>query len=221
MNRQLADRLSLVTIAALAVFAIWLYPNLPDPIPTHFNAAGDADDYTARLPGTIMLAAIPLFSLLLFKAIQIFSPKGFRTEEFANVINLLQFVFVLFLSLVAVAALLKGAGYDVRIELLVPAGVGVLFVIIGNYMSKFRKNFFLGIRTPWTLASDEVWARTHRVGGWCFVAAGVLMIFGAVMRAPMQWSIFIAIGIVLIPVAYSFVIYRKLEGFGPDSPGAD
>jgi uncharacterized membrane protein len=87
---------------------------------------------------------------------------------------------------------------------------------MGNFLGKVRKNFFLGIRTPWTLASDEVWAKTHRLGGWCFVIAGVLVALSAVLVPDVQWLVYIIIGMALIPVVYSYIAYRKIEGFAPD-----
>ena len=97
-----------------------------------------------------------------------------------------------------------------------PRVVGLLFVVMGNFLGKVRKNFFLGIRTPWTLASDEVWAKTHRLGGWCFVTAGVFMAIMGVVAPTSTWFIAAIIAIALIPVVYSFFAYRKIEGFAPD-----
>ncbi|MEL7298668.1 MAG: SdpI family protein, partial [Pseudomonadota bacterium] len=92
-------------------------------------------------------------------------------------------------------------------------GVGLLFVVLGNYMGKLRKNFFIGIRTPWTLASDEVWARTHRLGGYLFVAAGIGLMLSAFIGMNAWLITTLALGAGLIPVAYSFLLYRKIEGF--------
>jgi uncharacterized membrane protein len=91
-----------------------------------------------------------------------------------------------------------------------------LFVIIGNYLGKVRKNFFIGIRTPWTLASDEVWNRTHRIGGRLFMLSGVIIWLGALLRLPLSWTVGVAVGLVLIPVVYSYFLYRKIEGFESD-----
>ena len=92
----------------------------------------------------------------------------------------------------------------------------MLFMVIGNFLGKVRKNFFLGIRTPWTLASDEVWAKTHRLGGWCFVLAGAIMIVMAFVGPGMSWLIYLIVAIALAPVVYSYFAYRNIEGFGPD-----
>ena len=91
--------------------------------------------------------------------------------------------------------------------------VGGLFIIVGNYLGKVRRNFFIGIRTPWTLASDEVWARTHRVGGWLFVMAGIAIISSA-GSPPTLLPIVLLVPIcsaAVISVAYSYFVYRKLH----------
>jgi len=117
------------------------------------------------------------------------------------------------LSVIAVLVLFAGTGADVPIESIVPLGVGLLFLILGNYMGKVRKNFFIGTRTPWTLASDEVWARTHRLGGWVFMLSGILLM-GAAFLPGMMIPLVVAVVIAAFaPVVYSYVLYRRLEGF--------
>lgn len=84
-------------------------------------------------------------------------------------------------------------------------------------MGKVRKNFFIGIRTPWTLASDEVWSRTHRLGGKVFVLTGIFMIVNIFVRFPGQTLVVAIVAAALIPVIYSYVIYRRIEGFPTDA----
>jgi uncharacterized membrane protein len=94
--------------------------------------------------------------------------------------------------------------------------VGVLMAVLGNFMGKFRKNFFIGIRTPWTLASDEVWLRTHRLAGKLMVAGGAVVVLTSFSKE----LIGVAIAAILIasfaPLVYSYVIYKRIEGFGPN-----
>ena len=99
------------------------------------------------------------------------------------------------------------------------AGTGLLFVVLGNFMGKLTKNFFVGIRTPWTLASDEVWLRTHRLGGKLFVLAGVALFIAGLLgggTVPLLVAVAVAGG---IPVVYSYLLYRRIEGFKNGSPG--
>ena len=218
MNTRTANIISIVGILALAVYAVIVYPALPDPMPTHWNAAGVADDYMAKPYGTAVLASVPVFIFLLYKLIPVISPRGFRTESFTGVLNILMTVSVVFGAVIGVVALQAAMGADFNMSTVVMVAVGLLLMILGNFLGKVRKNFFIGIRTPWTLASDEVWAKTHRLGGWCLVAAGLAMALAAVIAPGATWIIYIVITAALIPVVYSYFAYRRIEGFAPDPP---
>jgi uncharacterized membrane protein len=219
MSTRVANILSIVSMVLTGAYVAWIYPSLPDPMPTHWNAAGQVDDVTTKAVGAPLLAAIPLFIFIVFKLIPVISPRGFRTESFTNVLNILMTATVLFGCVITVGVVHAARDASVDISSFIHVSVGFLLIVIGNFLGKVRKNFFLGIRTPWTLASDEVWAKTHRLGGWCFVVAGIFMAtVGVAMPASgMQWVITVIVAIALIPVVYSYIAYRRIEGFAPDS----
>jgi uncharacterized membrane protein len=216
MSTRLANIISLIGIVILGAYVAWLYPSLPDPMPTHWNAAGEVDDYSSKPVGTAIIAGIPVFTFLIFKIIPVISPRGFRTESFAGVLNILMTASVVFSAIVGVVAIRGALDESVNISTFVLVAVGLLFMIMGNFLGKVRKNFFLGIRTPWTLASDEVWAKTHRLGGWCFFLAGLIMIVAAFAGSHMTWFIYAIVALALVPVVYSYFAYRNIEGFAPD-----
>ena len=216
MSTRVANIICILGVVGLVAYIAWSFPALPDPMPTHWNAAGQADDYTGKSAGAAILAAVPLFVMLIFKIIPVISPHGFRTESFTGVLNNLMTASVIFSCVVSVAAIRAALGAEHNMSTIVMVAVGVLFMVIGNFLGKVRKNFFLGIRTPWTLASDEVWAKTHRLAGWCFVVAGAIMAIGAVAGPRFEWVIVTVVTIALVPVVYSYFAYRRIEGFGPD-----
>ena len=216
MSTRLANIISLIGIVVLAAYVAWMYPALPDPMPTHWNAAGEVDDYSSKLWGTLIIGSMPILTFLLFKIIPVISPRGFRTESFTGTLNILMAAMVFFSCIVGIAAIRGAHDATINISTFIFVAVGMLFMIIGNFLGKVRKNFFLGIRTPWTLASDEVWAKTHRLGGWCFVLAGAIMIVMAFIGPSMSWMIYLIVAIALAPVVYSYFAYRSIEGFGPD-----
>ena len=216
MSTRVANIICFAGIAGLAVYIALSYAMLPDPMPTHWNAAGQADDYTTKSVGAAILAGVPLFVMLIFKVIPAISPHGFRTESFKGVLNSLMTASVIFGCVVSAAAIRAALGAEHNISTIVMVAVGVLFMFIGNFLGKVRKNFFLGIRTPWTLASDEVWGKTHRLAGWCFVVAGAIMALGSVAGPRIEWVIVAVVTIALVPVVYSYFAYRRIEGFGPD-----
>ena len=174
--------------AAVAV-AVYLYPSLPEQIPTHWNIEGEIDDYTAKTWGVVIMPMAAIFTFVIMRLIPIISPKGFRTDDFMDVVNVFTVAIVGFMSGVAILVLLEANGQDVHINETIFTGMGLLFIVLGNYMGKVRKNFFIGIRTPWTLASDEVWSRTHRLGGKVFILIGLFMVLNGFVRFPVQWLI--------------------------------
>lgn len=216
MTTKTANLVCATVILALAAYVAYVFSGLPDPMPTHWDIAGEANGYMSRNAGAATLVLIPIFSVLLFKIIPIISPRGFRTEPFSGVINTLMVGVVVFGAVIAVVAIETALGADMNITKVVLIGVGLLLAFVGNLMGKTRKNFFIGIRTPWTLASDEVWIKTHRLGGWCLVGAGLLMVVAALLNVRQDWTILVVVAAVLIPVVYSYFAYRALEGFAPD-----
>jgi len=213
--------LSLVFIAITIAAAAYLYPSLPDEIPTHWNLQGEVDDYTPKPWGVMIMPLMAIFVFVIMKLIPVISPKGYRTDEFRGVVNIFTVTLVGFTAAVALLVLLAATGRDVHVNEMVFAGTGLLFIVLGNFLGKVRKNFFIGIRTPWTLASDEVWSRTHRLGGWVFVLIGFFMFLNAFVQFPEVWLIGSIVVIAFVPVVYSYVLYRKLEGFEEESPNID
>ncbi|TDJ33558.1 MAG: SdpI family protein [Gammaproteobacteria bacterium] len=206
----------IMIIMAFAATAL-LYPSLPDPMPSHWNAAGEVDDYMALPWGALILPLVMLGTWLLFLALPAISPRGFRMSRFMGAYATIINTILAFLLLVSGTVLTAAMGYAVEINRVVPIGIGILFVVIGNYLGKTTRNFFLGIRTPWTLASDEVWRRTHRLAGWLFVLAGLIIAATGVFNIVRVW-LFVGVVLVaaLLPVIYSFFAYRQLEGFSDD-----
>jgi uncharacterized membrane protein len=209
---------SLGLVTASFAMAVGLYDRLPELVPTHWNARGAADGFIPKPWGPFVLP-LTMFGVYLFLiAIPRISPRGYRVERFQRVFEIIQLTLLAFLFLVTALALLAGAGAAVPMDRAIQAGTGLLFIVLGNFLGKVTKNFFIGIRTPWTLASDEVWLRTHRLGSKLFVFAGVVLIIsGLVGGGPILLLVVLAVA-AGIPIVYSYVLYRRIEGFrnGPD-----
>lgn len=131
----------------------------------HWNVAGEADSFINKWWGALLF---PIF-LTGIVALVVFLPKvdprKENYEKFEKVYRIFLHVFVLFLFSMYVVTLAYNIGIPVQVDVVVPIGVGMLFIAIGNYMPKIKPNYFFGIRTPWTLENEEVWQKTHRVGG--------------------------------------------------------
>jgi uncharacterized membrane protein len=214
MSSDRANFFSYLFIIAAVGVAAFLYPSLPDAVPSHWNVRGDVDGYLSKPWGVIILPLSAILVFVVMRLIPVISPKGYRTESFANVVHIFQVAMVGFTSIVAILVLLAASGVDVPMNESIFAMLGVMFMVIGNYLGKTRKNFFLGIRTPWTLASDEVWGRTHRLAGRLLILQGLIMFAGVLFEIPVAVLLGMVGVIVVVPVVYSYVVYRRVEGFG-------
>lgn len=213
MSWKWDDTVCVALIVLVASLASWLYPILPDPVPTHWNLQGEVDGYMAKPWGVFAGPLIILGVWILLRVLPFVSPKGFRMESFFSVYRILLLATVSLEMLVVSAALLAAAGYSIGIVGFVSGLLGILFIVLGNYLGKVRRNFFLGIRTPWTLASEEVWQRTHRLAAWLFVLAGAVTLAGSLVG----WGGYVLLPAVLfaalVPVLYSLWSYYQIEGF--------
>ncbi len=203
------------TILVLMAFAvgIYLYPSLPDPMPTHWNSAGDIDRYGSKPFTVFLMPAIGLMIWILMVFVKRFSPKGFKVESFAGTVNVIQVILIGFNTAIGIIWLLIANNPEMQIGIAIGVAIGVLSMALGNYMGRVRKNFFIGIRTPWTLASDEVWIRTHRLAAWLLMISGCVAVAGSIGGMPLIVSTALITSALMIPAIYSFFAYRNLEGF--------
>ncbi len=204
----------LLIVAAALIASAVVYPDLPERMPTHWNFAGEVDGWSPRAWGALGLPVIIAFLWALMRWLPSIDPRGKNYEKFGGTFEGIMLSVMLFM-LVLHAILLRAAlGYPVAIERVVPAGIGILFIVIGNLLPRARSNWFVGIRTPWTLSSDRVWEKTHRVGGRLFVAGGVLLVLAAFLGAAWSERVLIAVVVVcsLGAVVYSYIEWRKEKG---------
>lgn len=203
--------ISAIFIVIAVAVAVWLYPQLPARVPVHWDLQGNVNRWMSPFWAAVWLPLTVLGLVVLTWVLPVISPRKFEIKPFAKVYDGLMLVIQGAALVIGVCALLAGAGYALPQQTITTLAVGVLLMVLGNYMGKLRKNFFIGIRTPWTLASDAVWERTHRMGGWAFMLGGLVLVIGSLVDGsewPMIAALVIAAG---IPTVYSFVIYRRLE----------
>lgn len=208
LTRTLIVSTVFVLIAVLA--AVWLYPQLPPQLPVHWDLQGHANGYMSRFWGAAFPALTILALAMVTALLPLISPRRFGITPFMSAYGIVMLSVQGAALVVGLCTLLDGAGYALPMPTIAMLSVGVLLMVIGNYMGKLRRNFFIGIRTPWTLASDAVWERTHRLGGWLFMLAGVVIVIGVLAGAPLGFSLSAIAVAVLIPCVYSFRIYRRL-----------
>jgi len=214
MSKPLALLGLLLVLAAVALVAS-VYSTLPDPMPSHWNARGQVNGWLPKFWGAYLTPMVMGLIWLLFVVLPRMSPRGFEMTPFARAwgffsLSVLAFLFFVLLLVLDAA---RGPGPFSSRALLV--GLGVLFVLIGAFLGKVTRNYFAGIRTPWTLSSEEVWRRTHRLAGKLFIAAGLVVIATSLAGLGL-WPFIVAIALATtIPIVYSYVIYRELANRPP------
>ena len=211
MNRHVADILSFLFIAVAVVLALILYPDLPEHVPIHWNAAGEIDGYMRKPWGVITMPLAAVFTFVLMKIIPAISPKVNHVDKFRGALSLLQVVMVGFMSGIAVLVLLAANGVEVAMNRAIFAGLGILFLVIGIILPRVGQNYFMGVRTPWTLASEEVWERTHRHAGRLFIISSVILFINVFVVIRIGWTIGLIILLVLWLALYSYLVHRRIE----------
>ncbi len=191
------------------VFSVVVYDALPARIAVHWNGAGVPDNYAGR--------AVAAFGLpLLFLVIHLFSAFILLNDPKRAVgsqrLRLLGIWMIPVLSVLLVPmTLLIAMGAEIPIVMLVTLLVGVLLVVVGNYLPKSRQNYTVGIKLPWTLNSEENWNKTHRLAGHLWVLGGILLITGNVLppNALLPLTLGIMVILVILPAGYSYFLYRR------------
>jgi uncharacterized membrane protein len=208
-------------VAVAVVTSVVAFSQLPDRVPTHWGLNGQVDGWSARLWGAAVIPLVLLFIALLMRWLPRIDPRGANYAKFAGTFEAIFISVMLFLLVIHFALLGAALGYPIRIERWVPIGVGLLFMVLGNLLPRARPNWFVGVRTPWTLSSDRVWEKTHRLAGYVFVIAGVILVIlgvsGATFAPPVMGAV---IGIAALGlVVYSYVEWRREGGTPrPSSP---
>jgi uncharacterized membrane protein len=207
--------IALLLVAVATGAAAWFYTILPEQIPTHWNIRGEVDGHGGKwtlFAFPVLMAAM----LALFYFLPALSPKPFEVDTFRSTyLYIMVLVIGLFgymqgvLLYVVYQTVSKQPTPDIGRAFL--AGLFLFFALTGNVLGKVRRNFYIGVRVPWTLASDRVWNDTHRLAAWVMVAAGAIGFGMIVLGAPIIAAFVVLILSAFIPVVYSFVHYKSLE----------
>lgn len=206
-------------IAAMLLFTAAVWSSLPERIPTHWDVAGEVDGWSSRLAGSLLAPGFALGIWLLLPALRRVDPRRQNYDRFDPTFRLVINLFVLFMGVIHVLTLGYALGWPIDIARAVAVIAGLLLAGLGNYLPRLRSNWWMGIRTPWTLESEAVWRSTHRVAGITFVVAGVLVMATAFLPPAAAFPIVIgAVAVaVIIPLVYSFLAYRRERSGGSDA----
>ncbi|MFC2142918.1 SdpI family protein [Candidatus Aenigmatarchaeota archaeon] len=207
---------SVIPAAALIIIAfaisIYVYPSLPEKIPSHWNADGEVDGYMSKDLGIFLMPVFSVFILLLFILLPRIDPLKKNYKTFDKYYEGLMFVIIAFFFYFHILTTLWAINVTFNMTQMIVPAFGILFYYIGSILGKLKQNWFVGIKTPWTLSSKVVWEKTHKRGGVLFRVSGIIALFGIILMD-------IAIWLLLVPIllssaytiVYSYVEYKKLK----------
>ena len=208
MKNNKREMLLTSLVCLLPLFAgAALYPRLPETMATHWDFSGNANGWSSR---AATVFGLPLFILALH--LVCFYAESRETKKNRNPVlrTVLLWSCPAGSLLGGAVTLGTGLGYEMHISTVVPVFVGLLFLILGNYLPKIRQNRTMGIKLPWTLQSEENWTRTHRLSGFLWVLCGLVMIPLSLLRLWSGWLFGALLAVmVLIPTVYSYALHRK------------
>lgn len=202
----------LLVLAAFGATA-WFYPGLPERIPVHWNAAGEIDGYGTRAT-VFMLPAAMAAILALLTVLPRFDPRRFSSKDSGDTYWFSALVATGLLGYIHALLLWNAAGEVVDVPRALVGGIAVFLALLGNVMGKVRRNFWVGVRTPWTLADERVWYATHRLAAKTMVGASLLALAAVLAGLPPMLGVALVMAGVLVPVGYSLVYYKRLEREG-------
>jgi uncharacterized membrane protein len=192
------------------VITIFFYPTLPDPIVSHWNAAGQADGYMSKFWGVSLIPIIMIACVALFAVIPLIDPLKKNYEKFRNYYEGFILLFVLYLLAIQVQIILWSIGYQISPNRTFPLLFGILFVYLGFLIEHAEQNWFVGIRTPWTLSSETVWKKTHQIGGSLFKISGIICFAGVFFPEFAIWFILVPVlATATFTIVYSYYAFQK------------
>lgn len=212
-----------VAIVLMLAASLLAWAQIPDDtqIPIHWNLAGEVDGYASKEVGLLMTPAIAVVLVAVLAAVPAIDPRRRNLVRSSPAYVMISSSAIVFMAAVHLAVVWAALGNTLDIPRIIGVGTGALFIVIGNFLGKTRSNWFMGVRTPWTLSSELSWTKTHRLAGRLFALVGVLALLAALTGIPELilavvggGSIVMVVGV----VAYSYFVWRDDPDRRPDEP---
>ncbi|MBW2979825.1 SdpI family protein [Candidatus Woesearchaeota archaeon] len=206
------------TIFALAIIiisfavSIYLYPQMPDRMASHWNSQGEVDGYMSRFWGLFLMPIVVTFCFLLFIFLPRIDPLKKNVEKFRKYYDWFIALFIAFMFYVYLLTIFWNLDYRFNMTVMIIPAFGILIYYIGILVENCKRNWFIGIKTPWTLSSDEVWNKTHKLAAKLFKAAGVIALSGLFLQKYAIWIFLVPVLFAAFyPIFYSYFEYKKIK----------
>ncbi|MBP0725852.1 SdpI family protein [Bacillus sp. RG28] len=201
----------ILVIISSIVFWLVNFNSLPAQIPVHWDLGGEPDGYSSKLGAFFIFNGFLIFMYLMMLFLPKIDPRKEKYKNFTKAYNMIIFTISLIFFLINIATVLSCLGYNVPIGKIVPILVGILFIVMGNYLPQVKSNYFMGIRTPWTLSNEDIWIKTHRLSGKICFVAGIVIFVSPFLPMYLSTGIIISMIaiVIIIPTAYSYFMFKK------------
>jgi len=192
------------------IVSIYSYPQMPEKVASHWNAQGQVNGYMPKFWGLFLAPFILVGLALLFAAIPRIDPLKENIQKFRKYYDGFIILFFIFMLSIHFQIILWNLGIRISPNVIIPISIGILFFYTGVLCENAKRNWFIGIRTPWTLSSERVWEKTHKVGGKLFKIAGVIAFIGVFFQNYALFFILIpAVLTAIYTIVYSYIQYQK------------
>ena len=212
MKFQISKELpSLGMVLVPFIYLYYLWSDLPTKVPIHWNMAGEIDRYGNKSELLVVAFVLPLLTYLILLVIPYLDPKK-KIQLMGDKYHTLKFFMVMITSLLAIFIIYSSQSQQVADSNVLFSIIAVLFIVLGNYMKNMGQNYFMGIRTPWTLENERVWREVHHFASYLWVGAGILLLLLSLVipfKIFMPFFIGITMIIALIPVVQSYILFKK------------
>jgi len=199
----------MLTILASFLLSMYYYQQLPDEIASHWNSSGEVDDYLPKFWGLFLIPFTSLGILILFWIIPKIDPLKKNIASFRKYFDFFLFVLLIYLLYIQILTIIWSLGITFNMNQAIIPALGILIYSISYLIENAKRNWFIGIRTPWTLSNDKVWEKTHKLGGKLFKISGITIFIVAFIPKISFLAIFIILAVALYLVIYSYIEYKK------------
>lgn len=204
---------SILIILLPFIYLAYVWNELPEKVPMHWNINGEIDRYGEKMELVLIPILLPLLIYFIFLVIPKIDPKN-NLNKMGNKFEMIKILLTTFMSILALFIIYSAKNQSFSNPNYMILLVGIMYIILGNYFKTIKPNYFLGIRTPWTLENETVWKKTHRLGGKLWFIGGIMVVLSSlVFNKEFNFTIFMIVTVIiaLVPVLYSFIIFNKYK----------
>lgn len=209
---NLKKELPLITIVLLPfIYLAYIWNQLPEKVPVHWNIKGEIDRYGEKIELIIIPILLPLLVYITFLVIPKIDPKN-NLNKMGKKLQSIKVLSTIFMSILALLIIYSAKNQSLTNPNYIVLSIGILYIILGNYFKAIKPNYFIGIKTPWTLENEIVWKETHKLGGKMWFIGGIFVVLSSlILEKQVNFTLFLIVTgvITIIPILYSYTVFKR------------